>query len=682
MLWKASLFFLLLIPILAYGEVGYDYDRIQLDEKTFQWTSHYPRIWDGSQWVNYLWSDDGNVITFESAAMKYYLDKNTCNFKVDGIDGYEKSLVIDGSNTSLSNCQVTNIDENIDGLQIIITESAPETELKTTFDLNAVGTEEWTYEISNKNILFAKQYSIEEKCVNCTVEKIDGDLIYLDGLVLDTKNRVHKTLKRIDENKDLTLGYDYKPVSFLEKAVIDPTFGFTVSTARSVTGAATTDVVCNTTYDADGTHRIDKPDSAISDDCIFLSEYWDISSIQDAAIPDSVILKIDNDGVGTAAVCDIKPMTTNPSTATGQQVLDDILDGVNYVTGSTICSTVANDQTVNLGSSAVTDLTSDLADDEFAIGIYYQTLTRGSNFLSAIFSDARLQVHYAYPDPIEINSSIVINNIGDVAQITGTMAMSNSTWGNLTSIKLIVNGTTVNTNSTGQNKTSIYEEMTVNFGPLWYQMNTDDIYNFTIQGTVQNTTTTESQIDSTLFSREYGPDYFTATVPSQGDVNYTFINNDLKINRDKGGATWQIECFIQDWSNTFFATDEGTWYNQTGIGYFSQHLVASSDYYASCYNDDALFLAAPLYSNFSSYLAPAAFIFDALGGFLGAPAVLMFVLAIFSWGTGRNFPVVIVIGVAALGIMGAMSLIVMASEFWAVIFVLAGIGVFGVRKFF
>ena len=148
-----------IIPVLlfsiipAYAEIGENFDRTQLDEKTFKWVSHYDRIWDGSQWVNYLWADTGNTITFQSTNLNFTLNKTSCNFKLAGLEGYEKSLSIDGLPVVLSNCNVTNINEMEDSLEIIITEDAPDTEFKTIFNLGAIGIEEWTYEISNKNIL-------------------------------------------------------------------------------------------------------------------------------------------------------------------------------------------------------------------------------------------------------------------------------------------------------------------------------------------------------------------------------------------------------------------------------------------------------------------------------------------------------------------------------------------------
>lgn len=67
---------------------------------------------------------------------------------------------------------------------------------------------------------------------------------------------------------------------------------------------------------------------------------------------------------------------------------------------------------------------------------------------------------------------------------------------------------------------------------------------------------------------------------------------------------------------------------------------------------------------------------------MGAPAALLVVLAIYSLGTGRNFPIISIIAMATLGTMGALGLMILDGSIWALLMVLTGLTVFGVRKFF
>ena len=676
----------------AFAEVGSNFDREQIAEDTFRWTSHYERIWDGNQWVNYLWSDDGNIIHFDSANLSYELDKNTCSFKLEGLDGYEKSLSIDGSPVSLSNCKVTNINENENALQIIIIEDAPETELKTIFDLNAVGTEEWTYEISNKNLIFDKQYSIEETCLNCTVLKTDGDLIYLDDYILDTKNREHNTLKRIDESKDLRLGYDYAPIGFFDKAVIDPTFTSSNPTEDAQVMDTDNDDNCEATPGTVGfdntAMEVGRYNSGFTEDCTRAYAEYDISTITGTAIEIlDTDFKYDLLTITTPTTCDYVGMTGRPTVQTDAQNWASIGTGTALLSADATCTSVGNNKSVDLGTAGDTYIESQLSSDWAAIGI------KSTGDVGAIDVTARYVIFCAEeaactPDPtleiiytdgsIEIDS-VDLTNVGDIAKIDGSVSGISTQFINLTAIKLFVNGTLTNTNSTGQNGTGGY---TITYGPLWYQITTDDVYNFTIWVDAQ----TESygnitNSSSSLLTREYDPDYFIAEVPAQGDVNYTMIDNVFKINRDKGGATFQIECFIQDWADVFFDSGGGTWYNQTVIGAYTQELPADSDHYTTCYNDDLLF-SAPLPANYSNYLLPGLVIFDQLGGLMGAPSALLMVLAIYSLATGRNFPIISVIAMSVIGIMGALGLLVFDGAIWGLLMVLTGICLFGVRKFF
>ena len=675
----------------AFAEVGSNFDREQIGDNTFKWTSHYERIWDGNQWANYLWSDNGNIIHFESANLSYELDKNTCSFKLEGLDGYEKSLSIDGSPVSLSNCKVTNINENENTLQIIITEDAPETELKTIFDLRASGTEEWTYEISNKNLIFNKQYSIEETCLNCTVLKTDGDLIYLDDYILDTKNREHNTLKRIDESKDLKLGYDYAPIGFFETAIIDPIFTTNNPTFDGELQDADNDNNCEASPGSFNwlptQTQVGKYTNGAAFDCGRVIVEFDVSSISTITVLDSDLSFQNNAGTNPVN-CDYVVLAARPKTASNATNWAGVDTGTVLVNNDATCTAAGNNKNVDLSVTGDAYIQTQI-DTLGWVGIGIKTDTDlgvldASNHISvfcpeesACTPDFTLTITYHY-DSIQIDS-VDLTNIGDIAKIDGIVTSDSTQFLNLTAIKLFVNGTLTNTNSTGQNTTNGY---TVTYGPIWYQMLTDDVYNFTIwvdaQTELYNNITNSS---SSLLTREYDPDYFIAEVPAQGDVNYTMIDNVFKINRDKGGATFQIECFIQDWADVFFDSGGGTWYNQTVIGAYTQELLADSDHYTTCYNDDLLF-SAPLPANYSNYLLPGLVIFDQLGGLMGAPSALLMVLAIYSLATGRNFPIISVIAMSVIGIMGALGLLVFDGAIWGLLMVLTGICLFGVRKFF
>ena len=123
-----------------------------------------------------------------------------------------------------------------------------------------------------------------------------------------------------------------------------------------------------------------------------------------------------------------------------------------------------------------------------------------------------------------------------------------------------------------------------------------------------------------------------------------------------------------------------TWFNETATGYL-EYSCPGGTFITACYNEDLLFVTS-YPANATTLLVSGTAMFDQLGGFLGAPAALIVVLGIYSLATGRNFPIISVIAMAAIGIMGALGLLVLSGEIWGLLMVLTGLGLFGLRKFF
>lgn len=282
--------------------------------------------------------------------------------------------------------------------------------------------------------------------------------------------------------------------------------------------------------------------------------------------------------------------------------------------------------------------------------------------------------------------AVDVHVVGDTARVNMTLTgIFGQPAPRAAQLRLFDNGTLIQTQNinvqlgAGSYQFSAY--------PFWVQMTTENHHSFS--GRIYLTSTTGNYVvntTSSIVSREYDPDYHDAVIASQGIVNYTYGGGFFKVNRDDvpSGTTWQIECRYRTWADTFLnSRTGGTWNNVTTTGFYEYATAPTNqDLYVECYNEDLLFNDAVISANFTNYIQPGIQIFDALGGFLGAPSVLIFILAIFSWGTGRNFPIVIVIGVSALGIMGALGLLILEQQIWSIIFVLAGLAIFGIRKFF
>lgn len=674
----------------AFGETGENYDRIELDDDFIQWTSHYERVWDGTQWVNYIWGDDGSYIFFESARMNFKLDKNTCAFslfhpetKQHELD-YEMYLTESSSRTILSNCTVDSIIPDENALEIITKRTSGTSEFKTIFELDAETVLEWTYEITNNDLLSSKTFGVEDVCKNCITKRTIGDYIILDNYYLDTKNRVHNTVKDIEQSKDIVIKYEDTPKSFLGKTIIDPTFGYTAGSilgARTTTGAGAS---CpGGPFVAATSGVIFIPDTAQGSACWRTAFEWDITSIPDDTYITDVDVKYDVGSASNAVNCDWYSIESDDLSAepASNQWLD-IANGTLYVDEDSGCTSNDTDVELDLGNNANADLQNNLPTNKWAVGVKFGDETRlaPTTDKDVTLSSPELQVIYQ-SEPPEVEITNTISNIGDAFRISGSISVLSVVPpnANITDIVIRINGTILNSNTTDHNQTAPYA---ISFGPFWTQITDDNIKNFTTTATVQNSNATISNETKTYQSREYAPVYFPASVISQGEVNYTFPDSGgIKVNRNDTSIPFQIECSCLDYADAFLNTTEAdTWNNETSTGYL-QHTCPSGTFLTACYNDDLLFITS-YPANETAILVSGTAIFDQLGGFLGAPAALLVVLAIYSLGTGRNFPIISVVAMAALGVMGALGLMVLSGEIWALLMVITGLSIFGVRKFF
>jgi hypothetical protein len=409
--------------------------------------------------------------------------------------------------------------------------------------------------------------------------------------------------------------------------------------------------------------------------------HFDISGIPDGATVTDVKLNATVTAAGGIDEnIDFRYVTVDLDTATNQEIADSGRTGTVYVDGSASCTASGNNVQWDLGATADTNLQSELTgDDEFAISLFEDNFQGFGNGQSCTLSAVRLVVTYTATLPdFTINQQL--QNIGDIERITGTITMSaGDPQPNVTSIVIRVNGTIINTNSTNHNQTVPY---TISYGPVWNQMTVDTPRNYTTTVTVQQSWIDYLNEDKDYDVRDYDPDYFAAVVASEGGVNYTKGSDfGIKVNRDKSGVPFQIECACLDYADGFLnRTDVDEWNNETSVGAY-QYTCSAGTFLTACYNDNLLFTTS-YPANSSTILVSGTAIFDQIGGFMGAPAALLVVLAIYSLGTGRNFPIISVVAMSALGVMGALGLMVLSGQIWALLLVITGLSIFGVRKFF
>lgn len=697
--------FLMFVVGPAFADIGDSYytklQSVNEEEhsRTYQLVSSPARMWDGAQWNNYFWGETAQYVRFESQGVSFEFYKNTCDFKLYSpgmiknnlpvIESYSHRLSIDGSDFPLPECSINEVTTDNTGIHF----TASRDLFSTVYDLHYLEGLEWTH-IINNNQNKEIDVLVSDICPTCQVLEQRGNVFLFDKYHLDTKNDIHNTVSRAGMDKGTFL-IDYsKTIQDKESLIIDPTFSSSSGTRYTAEMAGTAGAACSSTGDQIGTSastlgpRLQGSTGGTDPSCVSVAYETDISPIGTNAVVDSVNFELTTDTEVNVRSCDYTQIENQPSSlptdAGGAEDLwDDIHNGTTYLSNPAddVCLS-ATTTDFDLGANAVSDIQNqiDSSSGWFAVGQHYTSESRDTSNHQSRATSWTLTVEYTEYDPPEFTVLQSVDNVGDIFKVSGSISITlGQPFANLTNISVRQNGTLVNSNSTMQNGTAPYS---VNYGPFWIQATDDDVRNFTTTASVQNHAGTITNETKEYSVREYDPSYIPSVISSQGDVNYTKPNDaGIKVNRDKSGATFQIECTCLDYADAFLNQSSGSaWFNETVTGYH-QYECPQGTAITACYNDDLLFITS-YPANGSTILVSGTAMFDQLGGFLGAPAALLVVLAIYSLGTGRNFPIISVVAMAALGVMGALGLMVLSGEIWALLMVITGLSIFGVRKFF
>lgn len=293
-------------------------------------------------------------------------------------------------------------------------------------------------------------------------------------------------------------------------------------------------------------------------------------------------------------------------------------------------------------------------------------------------------------EPTTGNISLASGVVGDVIQLNGTITISTGIPEpiNISQSRFYVNGVLTQTRA---------EDIDINRGgsdtldPFWYQFTSGTSKTFSIKVTASNSTgtVTLSPTANITESREYDPDYFTAVVPSEGSVNYTEARLDngevlnLKINRDKGGQTFQVECKFRDIWETING-EPGTWVNRTTVGFYnvSMSVDAGDTVYFDCYNDNLLFSSQSYGNSTDNPLINGIRLFDNFGGLVGAQSVILIIIAIFFLATGKNSPQILVLGMIVLGVLAGLNLLVFDEAYFGLLMAAAAVGLFAMKRYY
>lgn len=391
---------------------------------------------------------------------------------------------------------------------------------------------------------------------------------------------------------------------------------------------------------------------------------------------------------GSGRECNIVENLHQPSTSTSETIYNEAFNGTTYVSNSAECLTTGNDKYLDLGPDADDQVQTMLTSgDWFAFSMNLGNTRTAGDYLSTVATEENgaatpkptLTIDYVFPTEATLSQNIL--KIGDVFKIsaTGTFLQNATNVENFTSYQLYSNSTLITSNSTlitaDVGEDIVYES--------WLYVPDDSMRNVTsiISFTNGGYTSELSNVTQANAARNYDPNHFTAIDPLEGNVNYTFVaDNLINVNRDKNGTLFNIECQYFTQADAFLNNlDMGTWENKSNVMAYQGDTFGY--YYVQCFNSGELFVTS-IPQNYSNALVPGLVIFDQLGGFFGAPSIILVILAILSLGTGRNYPIILLIAASVTGILLALQLIILDPGLVVALIVIAGIGLFGIRKFY
>lgn len=292
-------------------------------------------------------------------------------------------------------------------------------------------------------------------------------------------------------------------------------------------------------------------------------------------------------------------------------------------------------------------------------------------------------------EEIDGSTLVSVGVVGDVSRLNATISITDGVPDPLIQVlSFYDNGTLVGTKLVNET-IARGDSFTFSDDVVWRQITDANVHSYTVRAFASNVVgVTTLNGSATNDSREYDPDYFTAIDPTQGLVNFTVTRSDdqdelnLKVNRDLGGATFQIECLYQDNSQAAF-NGGGTWHNLTGTGFLNDTLTGVTDthIYISCYNDGELFTTTS-YTNSSLILFGIDIFDESYGSMLGVPVGIFFIAMAGSMANKRTAPTWIVVVLAMAGTMAAIGFFTINPLVWGLALVSGLLGIMVNQKIF
>lgn len=412
-------------------------------EHQWTWTSSPERILDGWQWKDWIHEDNSTFIRFESKAVSFEFDKDSCTFLLyePGKVSPREQPIIDSMSSVVRRALdktddwkdmkhrgcTTSVEQLKDGIVITAISTIHEIEFKRIYELDWKAGLEWTNEITHKNRTHGGfKYGVVDVCTGCGNLFIDGVNQTVRGDVdynktefvnrvievnneyyYDPKNEQHDALWAVKQ-RDNELIFDFTdakaPLGLNQTLRIDPTFTSNTPTTHGWWGDDDQDGTCEQTITT-GMKNVGPPDplwiglvsnAGANEDCRMGGFEWDISSLpSDINGVTSTKFKWETrslTGSGQANCDFYSILNDQPSVASEVDVWNDASSGTEYVNADTQCVSTGTNYEVTLGSSANTDVLNQAPGGWFAIGVFgdgdWGSATDASNHLVGFASTA------------------------------------------------------------------------------------------------------------------------------------------------------------------------------------------------------------------------------------------------------------------------------------------------------
>lgn len=421
--------------ILGYSKNNNEYVR---------WTSHPERIIDSYQWTGKpiykdyrLFDSAGNVYLETANSGSVAFDKTLCSYnlydsgyidlqnppKIKNISWSVKGKAaassswnpVNGVNNAGCSVTIQNDDENVRivgekkssvGTFQIVLDYTPGRGIKETMraynnnsawnNHNIGFTETFevpkiiklgnqTYDLSNYNGTSLNRNWIDAN--KAKVLKLSEKIFYDFGIGFDNLDTVGISWDGSKAKLSLNYLYPTGIVPYQQWIDVDPVFtssnptvdGHILTTATAATQCSTTALSRATT----GTTMLGSniQSSGSNAECYYAFSEWDISSLDTDITPTNVTYSFEITAGANQRNCAIVGLTTRPSTATDQQLLDNVrpMGAAVIVSASSTCTTVGESKTILTGSNGTTYITNRLAGGWAAFGMRFQDMTRDAS---------------------------------------------------------------------------------------------------------------------------------------------------------------------------------------------------------------------------------------------------------------------------------------------------------------